>query len=115
MTTATTPRTLRITRVTDDLVYAQVTADGKTESYRLDVGYSCVRWIHTGDARRGGIVRVNGAGVATGCDCKGWRWNGKCKHAAGTTAAIKAGRVEPGCVTESRDAAALAEWPCSVE
>lgn len=99
----TAARTLRITAVTPDLVYAQVTEGKTTESYRLDVGYSCVRWVHTGDPARGGIVTVNGAGRATGCDCKGWRWKGKCKHAAGTTAAIQAGRVEPGCVSETRD------------
>lgn len=100
-----TTRTLRVTTPVAD-PYAIVTEGRKQDAYRLSVGYACVRWVHTGDEMRGGIVRVNGAGRAVACDCRGWRFNGKCRHAAGTTAMIAEGRLDVPVVEDTRAAMA---------
>lgn len=99
-------RTVRLASITPNLVYAVVAEGRKTDAYRLDVGYACVRWIHTGDSDRGGNVRVNGAGKATGCDCKAALYGRGCKHRKATEALIAAGRLDVPCVSESREAMA---------
>ncbi len=102
--TATKPaRTMTVTCPLD-VPYVRVVEGKKVDTYRLDSGYACVKWTHTGDQSRGGIVRVNGAGVAYDCDCRGWRHKGKCRHVAGTTELVRRGVVEPGVVADAADA-----------
>ena len=118
MTTTTKhPRSLRLTALTPDLTYVVVSEGKRIDSYRLDVGFSTVRWVHTGDARRGGIVCVNGAGKAVGCDCPAGRRNRPCRHKSGTSAMIGNGSLDVPVVTETRDAQAEQPegWMYSVE
>lgn len=104
--TAKPARTLKVVSPLADLIYAVVTEGRATDTYRIDAGYRCVRWVHTGDGERGGIVTLNGAGRATECDCRGWRRWGKCRHAAGTEVMVRGNLVTLGVVEECREAMA---------